>query len=48
MHFVAQKKICDSSDLNRPDLKNDLEESVESMCDTRSRGEEESLIDKLH
>jgi len=33
---------CKNSDLDRPDLKKGLEESVESECDNGSTGEEDS------
>jgi hypothetical protein len=40
---IEEDISCDNSDLDRPDLKMDLEEAVESECDTGSTGEEDSL-----
>jgi len=39
---IEDYKPCDSFDLDMPDLNTDLEESVESECDTGHTGEEDS------
>jgi len=43
LYGIEEDISCDNSNLDRPDLQMDLEEAVQSGCDTGCTGEEESL-----